>query len=103
MKIKSKNAKIQHLEKTIEIGLNKIPEQEKDKIIREEKLREYKKTHDIKQDLWKLRKKENANCSLCGEAPDNKAHLFTCSSYSATAKGIKLFLDNATGPVRNQL
>ena len=58
MKIKSKNAKIQHIEKTIEIGLNKIPEQEKDKILREERLREYKKTQDIKQDLWKLRKKE---------------------------------------------
>ena len=46
--------------------------------------------------LQKLRKRENANCSLCGEAPDNKAHLFTCSNYNATAKGVKL-LDDATG------
>ena len=40
MKIKSKNAKIQHIEKTIEIGLNKIPEHEKNDILKEEKLTE---------------------------------------------------------------
>ena len=56
MKIKSKNAKIQHIEKTIENGLNKIPEQEKYKILQEEKLKEYNETLSIKQDLWKLRK-----------------------------------------------
>ena len=56
MKIKSKNAKIQHIEKTIENGLNKIPEQEKYKILEEEKLKEYNETLSIKQDLWKLRK-----------------------------------------------
>ena len=58
MKIKSKNAKIQHIEKTIEIGMNKIPEHEKNKILKEEKLKEHTETLNMKQDLWKLRKKE---------------------------------------------
>ena len=47
--------------------------------------------------LLKLRKREDSKCSLCWEAPDNKAHLFLCSSYSSTVKGVKLLLDEATG------
>ena len=58
MKIKSRNSKIKHIENVVNIGLNKIPKEDREKIKQEEKLQEYKELHTIKQDLWKLRKKE---------------------------------------------
>ena len=58
MKRLSKEAKIDYIEKKIEIGLEKIPVEDKVRIEKEEKLRERKKIQEIKQSLWKLRKKE---------------------------------------------
>ena len=56
--------------------------------------------HDLivnNERLLRLKKRENANCSLCEEGLDNKAHLFLCKKFGATVKGIKLLLDDATG------
>ena len=52
--ILSRNAKIRHIEKKIEIGMQKIPEKDRKEILTQEK----KETAQIKQDLWKLRNKE---------------------------------------------
>ena len=58
MKILSRNAKIAHIEKAIEDGLNKIPAHEKEKLETEEKAKRTREMHEIKQGLWRLRKKE---------------------------------------------
>ena len=58
MKRLSRKAKLDHIEKKIEIGLEKIPVEDKIRIENDEKMREKKKLQEIKQSLWKLRKKE---------------------------------------------
>ena len=59
MKRLSKKAKIKYIEKSIEVGLEKIPEQERIRLEKDEKTRNLKKLQETKQSLWRLRKKEN--------------------------------------------
>merc|ERR1712055_387086 len=49
-RILSKQAKIKHLEKTIQIGMEKIPEQEKERLEREEKMKRKLELQQTKQD-----------------------------------------------------
>ena len=58
MKRLNRKAKINHIERAIEAGLEKIPEEEKKRLIDEEKLNEKRKLQEVKQSLWRLRKKE---------------------------------------------
>ena len=57
-RILSKRAKINHLEKTVEIGMEKIPQQEKNRLELEEREKRKRELEQTKQDLWKLRKQE---------------------------------------------
>ena len=57
-KILSKQAKIKHIEKSIEIGMEKIPKLEKERLELEEKKKRKLELQQTKQDLWKLRKQE---------------------------------------------
>ena len=56
--ILSKNFKIKHIEKKIQIGMQKIPEKDRKEIWQQERTRQIKETQQIKQDPWRLPKKE---------------------------------------------
>ena len=56
--ILSKQAKMRELEKKVQIGLEKIPQNEKEKILLEEKRTKRLELKIAKENLWKLRNKE---------------------------------------------
>ena len=47
--------------------------------------------------LFRTRLKERPDCGSCGEEPDDRKHMFTCSTFPRTSSGIQKLLDHLTG------
>ena len=47
--------------------------------------------------LFRTKLKENSNCGSCGEAPDDKHHMFACSNFPKTSSGLQNLLNHVTG------
>ena len=47
--------------------------------------------------LFRTRLKERPDCGSCGEEPDDRKHMFTCSTFPRTSSGLQKLLDHLTG------
>ena len=47
--------------------------------------------------LFRTKLKENSNCGSCGDGPDDKHHMFVCSTFPKTSSGLQNLLNHVTG------
>ena len=58
-RIKSKESKLKHIERNKDEGMERIPEKERNRLMEEDKRKRKIKLKETKEDIWKLRGREN--------------------------------------------